>query len=47
MQPQTVKERLTVLDAAPLLGEAIRRLHREEPLAELGRFGLPQDSSSV
>jgi ribose-phosphate pyrophosphokinase len=47
LQPRTVEERLTVLDVAPLLGAAIRRLHREESLAELGRFGLPQDSASV
>ena len=47
LSPQTVATRLTVLDATPLLAEAIRRLHREEPLAGLARFGLPQDSPSV
>jgi ribose-phosphate pyrophosphokinase len=47
LQPPTVAARLTMLDVAPLLAEAIRRLHREEPLEGLGRFGLPQDRSSV
>jgi ribose-phosphate pyrophosphokinase len=47
LQPPTVEARLTMLDVAPLLAEAIRRLHREEPLEGLGRFGLPQDRSSV
>jgi ribose-phosphate pyrophosphokinase len=47
LRPQTVEARLTVLDVAPLLAEAIRRLHREKPLEGLGRFGLPQDSASA
>jgi len=47
LQPQTVATRLTVLDAAPLLAEAIRRLHREEPLAGLRTFGIPQGSAAV
>ena len=47
LQPQTVRAHLTVLDAAPLLAEAIRRLHRDEPLEGLRTFGLPQASASV
>jgi ribose-phosphate pyrophosphokinase len=47
LQPQTVATRITVIDIAPILAEAIRRLHGEEPLAGLDRFGLPQDTSSV
>jgi ribose-phosphate pyrophosphokinase len=47
LRPQTVQAHLTVLDAAPLLAEAIRRLHREEPLEGLRWFGVPQARSSV
>jgi hypothetical protein len=38
---------LTVLDIAPLLAEAIRRLHGAEPLAGLAGSGLPQDRPSL
>ena len=44
---ETAAAHLTVLDVAPLLAEAIRRLHRDEPLEELRAFGLPQVSASV
>jgi ribose-phosphate pyrophosphokinase len=47
LQPQTVQAHLTVLDAAPLLAEAIRRLHRNEPLERLRTFGMPQAKASV
>lgn len=47
LSPPVVEARLTVLDVAPLLAEAIRLLHREESLAALDRFGLPHASSSV
>jgi ribose-phosphate pyrophosphokinase len=47
LPPPIVEARLTVLGTAPLLAEAIRRLHHEEPVAGLARFGLPQDSPSV
>jgi ribose-phosphate pyrophosphokinase len=47
LQPQTVETLLAVLDAAPLLAEAIRRLHRDEPLEGLELFGLPQARASV
>lgn len=43
----TVQAHLTVLDAAPLVAEAIRRLHCDEPLEELRTFGLPQGNASV
>lgn len=43
----TARAHLTVLDAAPLLAEAIRRLHYDEPLEELRTFGVPQVSASV
>ena len=46
LQPETVRARLAVLDAAPLLAEAISRLHRNEPLETLREFGLAQPSSS-
>ena len=42
-----VQARLTVLDAAPLLAEAIRRLHEDESLEELRRFGPDQAKSSL
>ena len=42
-----VQARLMVLDAAPLLAEAIRRLHEGEPLEELRRFGPDQAKSSL
>jgi ribose-phosphate pyrophosphokinase len=47
LQPQTVQARLAVLDIAPLLAEAIRRLHREESLDGLDTFGLPQANVST
>jgi ribose-phosphate pyrophosphokinase len=47
LQPQTVQARLTVLDAAPLLAEAIRRLHCDESLEGLDTFGLPQARASA
>ena len=47
LTPETVAAHLTVLDVAPLLAEAIRRLHCDEPLEELRTFGLPQVSPSV
>jgi ribose-phosphate pyrophosphokinase len=46
LPPATVQKHLTVLDAAPLVAEAIRRLHQDQPLEELRGFGLPQASSS-
>jgi ribose-phosphate pyrophosphokinase len=47
LRPQTVDAHLAVLDVAPLLAEAIRRLHRDEPLEDLRTFGLPQVSASA
>jgi ribose-phosphate pyrophosphokinase len=47
LQLQTVQARLTVLDVAPLLAEAICRLHRDESLEGLDLFGLPQVRASV
>jgi ribose-phosphate pyrophosphokinase len=47
LTPETAAAHLTVLDVAPLLAEAIRRLHCDEPLEELRAFGLPQVSASV
>ena len=47
LTPETAEAYLTVLDIAPLLAEAIRRLHCDEPLEELRTFGLPQVSASV
>ena len=47
LQPETVQARITVLDVAPLLAEAIRRLHRDESLEGLNLFGLPQARASV
>jgi ribose-phosphate pyrophosphokinase len=44
---ETAAAHITVLDVAPLLAEAIRRLHCDEPLEELRAFGLPQVSASV
>ena len=44
---ETARARLTVLDAAPLLAEAIRRLHEGEPLEELRRFGPGQAKTSL
>ena len=43
LKPETAAAHLTVLDAAPLLADAIRRLHREEPLRE----SVPQARSSL
>jgi ribose-phosphate pyrophosphokinase len=42
LPPALVDQHLTVLDAAPLVAEAIRRLHREQPLEELRGFGLTE-----
>jgi len=47
LRPRTVRAHLTVLDAAPLLAEAVRRLHHDESLQGLRDVGLPQASSSV
>ncbi len=47
LAPPMVATHLTVLDIAPLLAEAIRRLHGAEPLAGLAGFGLPQDRPSL
>ncbi len=47
LPPATVRKYLTVLDAAPLVAEAIRRLHQDQPLEDLRAFGLPQASSSL
>jgi ribose-phosphate pyrophosphokinase len=47
LKSETVESRLTVLDAAPLLADAIRRLHQDEPLEALRRFGVSQTSSSL
>jgi ribose-phosphate pyrophosphokinase len=46
LPPATARKHLTVLDATPLVAEAIRRLHHDESLEELRGFGLPQASSS-
>jgi len=46
LQPETVQARIAVLDIAPLLAEAISRLHRGEPLDALRQFGLAQPNSS-
>jgi ribose-phosphate pyrophosphokinase len=35
LTPETVRARLTVLDIAPLLAEAVRRLHEGGSLVEL------------
>jgi ribose-phosphate pyrophosphokinase len=42
LKPETAQAYLTVLDVAPLLAEAIGRLHRDEPLDGLRTFGPPQ-----
>jgi ribose-phosphate pyrophosphokinase len=47
LKPETAEAHLTVLDAAPLLAEAVRRLHQGEPLEALRQFGLTQPSSSL
>jgi ribose-phosphate pyrophosphokinase len=47
LRPETAEAHLAVLDAAPLLAEAIRRLHRDEPLEGLSAFGVPHASASV
>jgi ribose-phosphate pyrophosphokinase len=47
LRPETVDAHLAALDVAPLLAEAIRRLHRDEPLEGLSAFGLPHASASV
>ena len=47
LTPETAEAYLTVLDIAPLVAEAIRRLHCDEPLEDLRTFGLPQVSASV
>jgi ribose-phosphate pyrophosphokinase len=47
LKPETAEAHLTVLDAAPLLAETIRRLHREEPLEALRESGVPQPRSSL
>jgi ribose-phosphate pyrophosphokinase len=47
LRPETVKAHLAVLDVAPLLAEAIRRLHQDEPLESLSAFGLPHASASM
>ena len=47
LKPETADAHLTVLDAAPLLAEAIRRLHRDEPLEALRTFAVAQGSASV
>jgi ribose-phosphate pyrophosphokinase len=47
LPPATIENHLTVLDATPLVAEAIRRLHREQPLEGLNAFGLAQAGSSV
>jgi ribose-phosphate pyrophosphokinase len=44
LPPASVDKYLTVLDAAPLVTEAIRRLHQEQPLGELRGFGLTQSA---
>jgi ribose-phosphate pyrophosphokinase len=46
LPPATTQKYLTVLDATPLVAEAIRRLHQDESPEELRAFGLPQASSS-
>jgi ribose-phosphate pyrophosphokinase len=38
VQPGSLKDRLVVLETAPLLAEVVRRLHRDESLSEL--FGI-------
>ena len=47
LSPAAVQTRLRVLDAAPLLAEAIRRLHEGEPIEGLCRFGPDQAKSSL
>lgn len=47
LRPQTVQAHLTILDVAPLLAEAIGRLHRDEPLDELRAYGIPQASAEA
>jgi ribose-phosphate pyrophosphokinase len=47
LKSATAQAHLAVIDATPLLAEAIRRLHCNEPLEELRTFGLPQVSASV
>jgi ribose-phosphate pyrophosphokinase len=47
LRPETVEAHLAVLDAAPLLAEAIRRLHRDESLESIRAFGVPHASASV
>jgi ribose-phosphate pyrophosphokinase len=47
LKRETAQAYLTVLDVAPLLAEAIGRLHRDEPLEGLRTFGMPQAKASV
>jgi ribose-phosphate pyrophosphokinase len=47
LHPQTVQARITVVDVAPLLAEAIRRLHRDESLEGLDAFAPPQAIASL
>jgi ribose-phosphate pyrophosphokinase len=47
LRPETVWAHLAVLDAAPFLAEAIRRLHLDEPLESLSAVGPPHASASV
>jgi len=47
LKPETVEAHLTVVDAAPLLAEAIRRLHHEEPLETLRETGVSQTRSPL
>lgn len=46
LRSETVCNHLEILELAPLVAEAIRRLHEERPLDDLGGFGLDQISSS-
>ena len=47
LSAEAARVRLMVLDAAPLVAAAIRRLHEGEPLEELRRFGRAQAKSSL
>jgi ribose-phosphate pyrophosphokinase len=47
LPPASVDKYLTVLDAVPLVAEAIRRLHQEQPLEELRVFGLTEGAQPV
>jgi ribose-phosphate pyrophosphokinase len=47
LQPETARERLTIIDAAPLFAEAIHRLHTNGSIVDLLAGRAPQENRSV